>query len=55
MCPVYLLLLRDVLARLDQSHDGVGEDWYPRNPAEVTGKLYSGFCKCGDVHFVKLG
>lgn len=52
---VYLPLFRDALACLDQSHDGVGEDWYPRNPAEITGKLHSGFCNGGDVHSVKLG
>ena len=55
MYPVYSLLLRDVLACLDQSHNGVGEDWYPRDPAEITGKLHSGFCKRGDVHSVGLG
>jgi len=51
----YLLLLWDALACFDQGHDGVGEDWYPRNTAEVTSKFHSGFCDVGDVHFVKLG
>jgi len=50
MRPVYLLLLGDVFARLYQDHDGIGEDWDPRDTTEITSKLHSGLCNGNEIH-----